>query len=145
MARAINASGQIVGASGPSPSYYAVFWNSPTTPPASQLGVRESTAQSINASGQVVGYFNDFYGGADGGFLYTGGTMYDLLTLAQPTSGVTSLLSANGINDSGQIAATGLVNNQWRALRFDPVPTPEPTSAALLLGTGALLALRRRR
>ena len=80
-------------------------------------------------------------------FLYTGGTMYDLNTLILPGSGVSNIQvlqnGTNSINDLGQIAAFGVVGGQTRALRL--TPTPEPASAALLLGGAALLGLRRRR
>jgi hypothetical protein len=78
-------------------------------------------------------------------FLYTEGTMYDLLTLLLPGSRVTSLVIGVGgsINDLGQIAATGTINGQTHALRLDPV-VPEPSAALLLIGSGVPLLLRRR-
>ena len=39
----------------------------------------------------------------------------------------------------------GTINGQTHALRLDPVATPEPTSALLLLGSSGMLLLRRHR
>ena len=74
--------------------------------------------------------------------------MYDLFTLLILGSGITDLTvtqNGNAINDSGQIAATGTINGQQRALRLDPITVPEPTSIMLLLSGASLLGLSRRR
>jgi uncharacterized membrane protein len=53
-------------------------------------------------------------------FLYVGGQMRDLNTLLVPNSGWV-LSRATGINDSGQIAATGTRNGKTHALLLTPV------------------------
>jgi len=77
---------------------------------------------SVNNSLQVVGpvRLNPF--------LYTDGVVYDLNTLIPAGSGWT--LSTSGIafsgwfiNDLGQIAGIGTLNNQFHAIRLDPVPS----------------------
>ena len=145
----INAAGQVAGAANmPDGPAHAVLWNG-TTP--TDLGTLVpggySSGSSVNAFGDVVGIASTvsrdvgedvFYTG----FLYTGGTMYDLNSLLLTDSAV-DLTSATGINDVGQIAAYGTIDGQSHALLL--TPTPEPASAALLLGGAALLGLRRRR
>ncbi len=130
----INSSGQVAGSSGG----YAVRWTG-TTP--TNLGVL-GAAYGINAFGDVTGM------AGSAAFLYDGEATYDLFTLVLPGSGVTSLTIqqyGNSINDSGQIAATGLIGGQTHALRLDPVAAPEPSSAILLIGSLSLLGLSRQR
>ena len=76
----------------------------------------QSGAEGINAWGQVVG-------NADVGqpnvlihaFLYNNGKMYDLNSLVPPNSGWV-ILYAEGINDKGEIAATGSLNGTQHAV-----------------------------
>lgn len=118
-ARAINASGQIAGYSYTAfnAASKSVVWNANGTIQTNlgSLGGSGSEAYGINASGQVVGMSSLPEGGFQEPFLYTGGTIYDLNTLLAPGSGVTNLIisdkTSNGINDNGQIAATGYLNN----------------------------------
>lgn len=150
----INASGQVVGeASLPGNSiYHAALWTGTTAADLGTLGGTLSYGTSINASGQVLGVSYIAGDASAHPFIYTGGTMYDLSTLLVPGSGFTNLSvgmtdgsvtpQGNSINDLGQIVAWGSIGNETHALLL--TPTPEPASAALLLGGGVLLALRRR-
>ncbi len=52
-------------------------------------------------------------------FLYTGGKMYDLIDLIMPDSQVT-VLSAEGINDRGQITGFGTIRGKSCAFRLEP-------------------------
>lgn len=144
----INDSGQVVGSSQVSgPTVHAVLWNGITPTDLGTLG-NDSRAFAINALGDVVGMSQTLNNASYDAFLYTGGIMYNLNSLLLPGHGVTGLTISdrgNSINDSGQIAASGTINGQTHALRLDPVPSPEPGSAVLLLGGVVLLALRRRR
>lgn len=99
-----------------------------------------SMASDVNASGQIVG--NSSLEDTMTGFLWQGGTMYDLRTLLEPGAPSTEILSANGINDSGQIAATVRIDTRQYAVLLTPVPAPG--AGALLLAAGALAARRRR-
>ena len=47
------------------------------------------------------------------------------------------------LDSAGNVYVADIGNN--RIVKLTGAPTPEPTSAALLLGGGALFALRRRR
>lgn len=80
-----------------------------------------SSARDINDKGQVVGFSLAAPGeGGQRAFLYSG-HMRDLNTFIDPSLGW-SLRDANGINNSGQIAATGCKAGICFALRLDPLP-----------------------
>lgn len=92
----------------------------------------ESFGCGINGAGQVVGN-SDNSQGVRVGFLYTGGVMYELNNLVPSNSGVTSIKvgfggsgAGNAINNFGQIAASGVVDN-IHALILSPVPASEAT------------------
>lgn len=101
-------------------------------------------AIDVNDSGMIVGYVARFdtapsFGGA--AVMWHNGSIFDLNTLIAPGSGW-RLLSAEGINEQGQIVGFGTFGGQSRAFVLTPVP--EPTSF-VALGSGMLLmALFRR-
>lgn len=80
------------------------------------LGILSGTgswANSINASGQVVGYANTAAGEfAYRAFLYSGSTMTDLGTLGGRDS------AAHGINDSGQIVGWAATHDSYHAFLY---------------------------
>lgn len=139
-AYSINGAGDIVGESRTAAgTYQATLW---TAQGKTLLGSIEpgqhSVAFDINDAGQVVGYGN-------GATLWTGHDQVDLsAVLANPPGGQFRLLLATGINNSGQIVATGVdANNYIRAYLLTPIP--EPASLALVLGGLCLLTLSRMR
>lgn len=126
-ATAINTAGQIAGYStyNGAPYYYAqhAFLTSAGGPmqDLGTLGGNYSYAFGINTAGQIVGQATTTADAANDGFLYTGGTMYDLNSLIAPGSGW-SVNTAWAINDSGQIAATVqmLSDGSYHPARLDP-------------------------
>ena len=139
----INASGQVVGSDGVG---HAVIWTGMTPTDLGSLGGGGSVGYGINDYGDVIGMSYIAGNAAQDAFLYTGGTMYDLNSLLLPGSNVTNLViskGGNGINNLGQIAATGTVGGQQHALLL--TPTPEPASVALLIVGTTLLAGGRQR
>ena len=142
----INDSGQVAGwAFTLSNAKHAVLWTGTTPTDLGTLGGSLSAAYALNNAGDVIGLSYLAGDTVTHAFLYTGGTMYDLNDLILPGSGVTNFSISGfggGINDSGQIAATDTINGQRHALRL--TPTPEPSSALLLLASTGLLAGFRR-
>jgi probable HAF family extracellular repeat protein len=127
----INAQGDVAGvvlfSSPPSAdSGRAVIWTGTTPTFLGTMGGNYSQAVAINDSGDVAGsYVTSGPNGASYPFLYSGGTMYDLGSLLPPGSGVTGLsISGHCINNSRQIAATGIIGGQQCALRLSPAPSP---------------------
>jgi probable HAF family extracellular repeat protein len=93
-------------------------------------GPEESFATDINNYGVVVGGS----GAIDGrghAFIYEHGTMLDLNMLVSFDSDLL-LEAALAINDSGQIAAYGTFQGQYRAFLLTPTPVPEPSTLAML-------------
>src|SRR5215831_12355069 len=78
------------------------------------LGVLEgdlcSVAYAINSKQQIVGHSDDCNGGNSHAFLWQNGVLLDLNSFLPPDSGVV-LTIALSINESGQIAALGLLPN----------------------------------
>lgn len=108
-----------------------------------------SRAQDVNDLGEVVGYVARFdtapsFGGA--AVLWRNGAILDLNDLIDPASGW-RLLSAEGINNAGQIVGFGTLGGQTRAFVLTIVP--EPPSLVLaglgLAGVAWGLGLRARR
>jgi probable HAF family extracellular repeat protein len=152
-AAAINSSGQTVGWAdtglGPAPQpYFAAehaFLSSPNGAAIlalhdlGTLGGSVSQATAINELGNVVGFSLVPGDLTKHAFLYTGGAMLDVNNLTDNSIGDFVITSAAGINNHGQIAATGqhgvTIDGQFLpagpsyALLLSPVP--EPSSIAL--------------
>ncbi|MDD2760832.1 MAG: DUF3466 family protein, partial [Methylomonas sp.] len=109
----------------------AFLWDGTMHDLGSLSGASETYGYGINSLGQVVGSSID-YGGMMGfgygkpnpkdfAFLYANGELWKLNELIDPTSTGWSILLATGINDNGQIAASGCHPQLGcRALRLDP-------------------------
>jgi probable HAF family extracellular repeat protein len=149
-ARAINAAGQTVGnadtAAGSSHAFRTdtagLLYDLGT------LGGGDSTAIAINDLGAVVGT-SAVPGGVTPAnpfgytpFVYDDARgMRDLNELIAADSGW-FLVEVAGINDRGQIAGYGVINNQTRAFLLTPVPEPAPLWS-LAAAVAAAVTLRR--
>jgi probable HAF family extracellular repeat protein len=89
------------------------------------LGGPSASATGVNDHGQVVGW-SDVNGAANvDQFLYSNGQMIDLSALVMADTGI-NLYSVAGINDRGQIAATGTTHaGKDVAVLLTPVRTVE--------------------
>jgi len=152
----INASGQVTGRAYADTisDFHAFLYSGGTMQDLGTLGGTQSFGYGINASGQVTGQASLPVTGAFHAFLYSGGTMYDLNSLVVSGLAGETLVTAIGINDSGQIVANncnGPTDLNCKAYRLDPVASPAvaiavPTASnwalsatgILLLGAGLL-------
>lgn len=115
------------------------------------LGGNLSVAYSINNSGLVVGSSRlADRPESDRAFLYDGTALFDLNTLIPADSGIL-LFGARGINEGGQIVASGLTGNDvnagFHAFLLTPTsePVPEPTTMLGVLAFGAGAGFLRKR
>lgn len=74
------------------------------------FGGSASSASAINSANQVVGYAYDPSSTSEA-FLYDGSNMLNLIDYVPASAGWTNLVSADGINDAGQITGSGLLTN----------------------------------
>ena len=102
------------------------------------LATGSTSAQGINASGQIVGFYQN--AGGFHGFLYSGGTY---TTLDDPSA--TNGTLAQGINDAGQIVghyqgASG-PHGFLLTITLNPAPPAGTTAHMILRGSNATPAL----
>lgn len=146
-AYAVNEQGQIVGGGYGTGSHPVLYERGELIDLGTLGGKGYGAAFDINELGQIVGEAPTDQEELRA-FLFENGRMLDLNELISPPTG-SFLSKAVGINDSGQIAAMGIVDGEIHAFRLDPVatPVPEPT-ATVLFGAAALVvtagASRRR-
>jgi probable HAF family extracellular repeat protein len=141
----INNSAQVTGESDTGISFrHAFFYSSGSMIDIGSLGGLTTLGLGINDSGQIVGYATDVSYNPRA-FLYSEGIMYDLNTLVVSGLAGDTLYEARGINNSGQIVATGCVRPPFscQAYRLDPIAAPPavPTLSTWALGATAMLLL----
>ena len=145
----VNNSGEVVGFSTVASGYQHAFsMLDAMMIDLGTLGGGSSYAYGINDSGEIVGY-SYLANGGQSAFLYVDGTMLDLNSLLPDNSGW-DLLSAYGINASGQITGEGLFDGQLSAfLLTDPpagpfgiTPVPEPGELWIVVAVLAAACLR---
>lgn len=130
--QAINALGQIVGvATIPGDTFgHAFIYSNGTMTDLDPGSNRFSSGHDINDWGDVVGSFSTNFTD-NRAFIFAQGQLHDLNTLIDSMSGW-ELKNANAINNLGQIAGFGTINNREHAYLLTPVP--EQSSALMVLG-----------
>lgn len=99
-----------------------------------------SSILGLNNSGTAVGF------SGNSAIIWTQlSGLLDLTTQLRPFDSAWSITSANDINSSGNIAATGLLGGVQHAVLLTPVPEPSAIALAGLGGAGLVLAVARRR
>lgn len=144
----INDLGQVVGSSTTANGETHAFLtdansNIEATDDLGTLGGSFSVAYNINESGFVVGD-SELVDGRSRAFVYDGTNLFDLNTLIPANSGFV-LTSAKGINESGQIAATGFSADTQTTRAFLLTPVPEPTTMLGILAFSAGAGLLRKK
>ena len=123
----INEVGDVVGDSLRAADEIAVLW--PAAGGLVELGTLggpASSARDINNHGQIVGYALDASLQPRAFLSEAGGPLVDLNTLLPAGSGWV-LVSANAINDAGQIAGEGVLNGEPRAFLLTPPVSRDTT------------------
>ena len=125
----INDQGDVVGDSYRAASFdeIAALW--PLTGPVVDLGTlggSASSARDINNHRQIVGYALNSAGAPRAFLSDAGAPMVDLNTLLEAESGWV-LLSANAINDAGQIVGEGTLHGEPRAFLLTPPVASDTT------------------
>jgi probable HAF family extracellular repeat protein len=124
---AINDVGQVTGtASVAGGSSHAFLYADGVMRDLGTLGGPNSEGSSINANGDVTGWAKRAEDSSYRAFLFTRGEMYGLNALVIAGLGGFTLFAAPGINDNGQIAASGCDAETCRVFRLDVVTdTPQ--------------------
>lgn len=146
---ALNSSGAVAGAAQASSGYMHAFVAGGTgLQDLGTLGGESSFAYGINSNGATVGYSYTASSANAHAFMYMNGVLYDVNDLVSAAGW--EFTAAYAINDTNQIAGTGVIDGVAHAIRLDPTRTisldsgpppaeigavPEP-SALLLSGFG---------
>lgn len=123
----LNDIGQAVGeSSNAATSTVAVLWQNDAAHTPIELGTLPgdsvSAASGINIAGQIVGVsVTSMISGTSRAFFYQNGTMVELASLIDPADGAWTFDSVAGINNAGQIIATGTSNGRSTAVLLTPI------------------------
>lgn len=149
VASGINNSGQIIGYSHSlyGPTETSFLYSGGVMKDIGSWGGSQTRANGINDKGQIVGY-SSTPDEVISAFLYDNQVMTNLNDLIDSTLGW-NLITANSINEFGDIVGTGTLNGQYRAFLLnsitEPAPVPEPSTMLLLGGGIAGLVFWRRK
>jgi probable HAF family extracellular repeat protein len=122
-AQGINERGQVVGYAGVNYHSRAFLWeNNKLVDLSSQANSDNSVATAINNTGEIVGFAGGpgVYGAYSRAYIWQGGTGYNLNGYIPSNSGWV-LISADAVNDHGQIVGFGHHNDKDRAFLLTPV------------------------
>lgn len=146
-ATAINDAGQIAGdlyqtgdnaASNSGARFFTYDGSSMTA--VDGLGGSYIQTWDMNNAGQIVGRAENAEG-AERGFLYSEGQLYDLNDLLGNANNEWEIVAAYGINDEGKIVGEAIHNGDHRhAFLMSPVPVPP---SVWLFGTGLAFVAAR--
>jgi probable HAF family extracellular repeat protein len=149
IARDINNHDMVVGftnAGMPGPWQAAIFEGRGAVTLLGTLeGLENSEAYSVNDNGLIVGSaWDDDFQQDSAAWAWLNGTMYDLNDFLGAGSDFTRLLSANGVNNNGDIVGVGVLSDGTISgfVLHGFVPAPGTVG---LLGMGLAAAARRRR
>ena len=140
----VNSVGQVTGKSERAPGtaiFHAFVWQAGSMADLSLLGGFDgSSAEAINASGQVVGIGWWLDGKSeDYPFLYVPGIgMLNLETIIPAGSGW-SFLSPRDVSDGGQIVGAGTIGGNRHAFLMKPMPVPTTSLIGVIVFAGAVL------
>ena len=143
--RGINDLNEVVGSSSTSAGEtHAFYYDGSSMSDLGTLGGEFSAANEINIHSQIVGESTvDNLNPFTRAFIWENGTMTDLNTLIDPSSGWV-LESASSINDRGQIIGIGTFNGTTNQAYLLTV-VPEPEQSVVLVFSLVLLIFVRRR
>jgi probable HAF family extracellular repeat protein len=139
--RGINDAGDVVGMAEIYPRGFHAF----VSTGGMMIDLGTGYANSINNAGQIVGwsYFEED-SNLSQAFLYSDGTMTNLNSLIDP-SDAWNLVTANAINESGQIVGEGWGPLGYHAYLLTPTGIPEPATLFLLAVAAVPVLIRTRR
>lgn len=134
LAKAMNANGDVVGLSdNGSGGNVAFIYHA-----GSMRSIGNFEPFALNDNGVVVGR------SGDGAVIFDNGVISDLNSLI-PSDSCFSLGLANGINNSGQIVASGIINGETHAFLLSPVPEPPAISSLIIVVVGLACFITRGR
>jgi probable HAF family extracellular repeat protein len=120
VAMAVNRHGQIAGSVQQGDGTFRAFLYAEGVMTNLGGAVRHSQAYDVNDRGEVVGYANfEAHLSSTHGFVYQDGRLSDLNHLIDPQLGL-EIMTADTINNAGQIGGSAWKNGRWHAVLLTP-------------------------